>query len=144
MNQPSVFQLYVGIDIAATTFTAVWTGPGYPPSAPTTLAQTSEGFASLQTQLLQTTIAPAAVLVAVEATGSYWIRLATTLQAAGYAIAVINPKQAHNFAQSLPRRSKTDALDARLLAQFAAERHPPTWTPPPARPPCTTSTRRCW
>jgi transposase len=43
---------------------------------------------------------------------------------------VVNPAHAHAFARSLPRRAKTDARDAQLLAQFAAERQPPRWTPP--------------
>ena len=50
---------------------------------------------------------------------------------AGFAVAVVNPAHIHNYARSLPRRSKTDALDAQLLAQFAAERQPARWTPPP-------------
>jgi transposase len=45
---------------------------------------------------------------------------------------VVNPAKVHNYAKSLPRRSKTDHLDAQLLALFAAERRPETWTPPPA------------
>ena len=65
-----------------------------------------------------------------EATGSYWITLAVTLHQAGYALSVVNPAQIHAFARSLPRRAKTDALDAELLARFAAERIPPRWSPP--------------
>jgi transposase len=49
---------------------------------------------------------------------------------AGYAVSLLNPAHVHAFARSLPRRAKTDALDAQLLAQFAAERQPPRWTPP--------------
>jgi transposase len=69
-------------------------------------------------------------LVVIEATGSYWVALAVSLHEAGFVVAVINPAQAHNYARSLPRRSKTDALDARVLAQFAAERQPARWSPP--------------
>jgi transposase len=75
-------------------------------------------------------VPPAATLVVLEATGSYWISLAVTLHQAGYAVSVVNPAHAHAFAHSLPRRAKTDALDAQLLAQFASERQPPRWTPP--------------
>lgn len=50
---------------------------------------------------------------------------------AGFAVSVINPAQAHAFATSLPRRAKTDALDAQLLTQLAAERQPARWSPPP-------------
>jgi transposase len=69
-----------------------------------------------------------------EATGSYWVALAVRLHDAGYAVAVINPRVSHNYAKTLPRRSKTDALDAQLLRQFAIERQRELvrWSPPPA------------
>jgi transposase len=69
--------------------------------------------------------------VVIEATGSYWVALTVSLHDAGFAVAVVNPAHAHNYALSLARRAKTDALDARVLAQFAAERQPLRWTPPP-------------
>ena len=53
------------------------------------------------------------------------------MHAAGFVVSVVNPAQVHAWAKSLPRRSKTDALDAQLLAQFASERRPTDWTPPP-------------
>src|SRR4051812_29801242 len=34
------------------------------------------------------------------------------------------------ISRSLPRRGKTDALDAQLLVRFAAERQPAAWSPP--------------
>jgi transposase len=54
-----------------------------------------------------------------------------SLHEAGFAVAVVNPAHVHNYARCLPRRAKTDALDAQLLAQFAAERQPARWSPPP-------------
>jgi transposase len=66
-----------------------------------------------------------------EATGSYWVALAVYLHAAAYQVVVVNPAHIHNYAKSLPRRSKTDALDARVLWQFATERVMQPWTPPP-------------
>jgi transposase len=69
-------------------------------------------------------------LIVVEATGSYWVALAVTLHEAHYLVSVVNPAHAHHYAQSLPRRAKTDLLDAPVLAQFACERKPAPWTPP--------------
>src|SRR5919112_2013242 len=63
---------------------------------------------------------------------NYWVALAVTLHAAGYIVSIVNPAKVHHYAQSLSRRSKTDPLDAQLLAQFAVERRPAVWTPPPA------------
>ena len=67
-----------------------------------------------------------------EATGNYWVALAVTLHEAGYRVAVVNPRQAHHCAKAQLRRAKTDALDARDLAQLAAALQPAPWTPPPA------------
>ena len=124
------FELFVGVDIAAASFAASWTLGGPVRERAHTFAQTLEGFSAFQTALLATGIAPAQTLIVLEATSSYWITLAVTLHQAGYAVSVVNPAHAHAFARSLPRRAKTDALDAQLLAQFAAERQPPRWTPP--------------
>jgi len=43
-----------------------------------------------------------------EATGSSWVALATTLAQRGFAVAVINPDQAHHVAKALLQRAKTD------------------------------------
>jgi transposase len=59
-------------------------------------------------------------LVVMEATGGYEAALACALQAAGLSVAVINPKQARDFAKSMGRLAKTDAIDARMLAELAA------------------------
>lgn len=127
---PPTYHLFVGIDIAATSFAATWTTGGHIPERARTFAQTPDGFVALQHWLATTGVSPAATLVLVEATGSYWVSLAVTLHQAGYAVSVVNPAHAHAFARSLPRRAKTDALDAQLLARFAAERQPAPWTPP--------------
>lgn len=59
-------------------------------------------------------------LVVMEATGGYEAALACALQAAGLPVAVVNPRQARDFAKSMGRLAKTDAIDARMLAQFAS------------------------
>jgi len=92
-------------------------------------AQTPDGFAAFQAALGSTAVQPAKTLIVLEATGSYWISPAVALHQTGYALSVVNPAPVHAFARSLPRRAKTDALDAQLLTQFAAERVPPRWTP---------------
>jgi len=124
--------LFVGIDIAAKTLAASWLRPGEAVSRPITLAQSPQGFATLHERLGQTGCVPAEVHVVMEATGSYWIALATTLVHSGYRVSVINPAQAHHFAKALLKRAKTDAIDAQTLAQLAALLQPALWTPPPA------------
>jgi transposase len=128
---PVAYQLFVGVDIAATTFAASWTSGSLPRDRAATYAQTPDGFTAFQDCLRSLGVPEAETLVVIEAIGSYWVALAVSLHEAGYTVAVVNPAQVHNYALSLPRRAKTDALDAQLLAQFAAERQPPRWTPPP-------------
>ena len=57
-------------------------------------------------------------LVVMEATGGYEAALACALQAAGLPVAVVNPRQARNFAKALGRLAKTDRIDAEGLAAF--------------------------
>jgi transposase len=59
-------------------------------------------------------------LVVMEATGGYEAAVACALQAAGLSVAVVNPRQARDFAKSMGQLAKTDAVDARLLAEFAS------------------------
>ena len=128
----ATYQLYVGVDVAAETFVAAWLAPGGKPTTPFSGEQSPAGFAALQRRLQATAVPPAAALVVLEATGSYWVALAVALHEAGYRVAVVNPRQAHHFAKAQLRRAKTDALDARDLAQLAASLRPTPWTPPPA------------
>ena len=59
----SAYQLYVGIDIAATTFTAAWMRCDGRPGAATTFPQSPTGFATLPGQLQATGVAPSATLM---------------------------------------------------------------------------------
>lgn len=130
-SPPPIVRLHVGIDIAAVSFGGVWTSDGRTYTRAQTFAQSPDGFAAIQQHLAATGVPPAQTRLVLEATSSYWVALAVALHTAGYQVCVINPAQGRNFARSLPRRSKTDALDAQVLAQFALERQPPLWTPPP-------------
>jgi transposase len=61
----------------------------------------------------------------------YWLALATDLAQAAFAVSVINPKQARDFAKALLKRSKTDAIDAQRRAELGAMLRSARWTPPP-------------
>lgn len=58
-------------------------------------------------------------LIVMEATGGLEIRLASELVGAGLPLAVINPRQARDFAKATGRLAKTDRVDAAMLAAFA-------------------------
>lgn len=68
-------------------------------------------------------VALAPTLVVLEATGGYEFEAACTLQAAGLSVAVVNPRQARDFARAMGVLAKTDSLDARMLAEFARVLH---------------------
>lgn len=58
-------------------------------------------------------------LVVMEATGGYEFDLACALQASGLAVAVINPRQARDFAKAMGYLAKTDRIDATVLCELA-------------------------
>lgn len=63
-------------------------------------------------------------LVVLEATGGYESRAAGVLAAAGLPVAVVNPRQVRHYARSVGQLAKTDRIDARILARFAATVRP--------------------
>jgi len=63
-------------------------------------------------------------LIVMEATGGYEALLAASLQARGFAVAVVNPRRARAFAIATGRLAKTDKLDARDLAWYGAVLEP--------------------
>ena len=60
-----------------------------------------------------------------EATGGYELAVNAALDAAGVPVVVVNPRQTYHFARAHGILTKTDRLDARTLARFAAEVRPP-------------------
>jgi transposase len=125
------YTLFVGVDIAATTAAVSIQRSGAHASRSFTIDQTPEGYTKLGHQLQATGHAPSRILVVMEATGSYWISLATHLVHEGFVVSVMNPAQAHYFAKALLKRAKTDAIDAQTLAQLAMVLQPEPWKPPP-------------
>jgi transposase len=65
-----------------------------------------------------------------EATGTYGDALAAYLHERGHTVSRVNPAAVKAYAQSHLSRTKTDRVDAALIAGFCAERRPPAWAPP--------------
>ncbi len=59
-------------------------------------------------------------LVVLEATGRYERLAATSIAATEIPVAVVNPRQARDFAKAIGRLAKTDKIDAFVLARFAS------------------------
>lgn len=66
-----------------------------------------------------------------EATGTFGDAIAVALYDAGHTVSVLNPSVMAAYAVSQLRRTKTDPVDAELIAQYAEAHRPPAWTPPP-------------
>src|SRR5690348_809836 len=63
-------------------------------------------------------------LVVVEATGGYERGVVAALGGAGLPVVLVNPRQVRDFAKATGQLAKTDALDAQVLATFAARVQP--------------------
>ena len=62
--------------------------------------------------------------IVLEATGGLERPLLQALHAVGLPVVVVNPRQVRDFAKALGHLAKTDRLDARVLAHFAAAVQP--------------------
>ncbi len=69
-------------------------------------------------------------LFAMEATGVYFEKLAYFLSSEKKKVAVLLPNKVVHFAKTLNVKSKNDAIDAKVIAQFAVERKLDAWSPP--------------
>jgi transposase len=70
------------------------------------------------------------VRACLEATGTYGEPLALFLVEAGHTVSLINPAAVKAFAASRLSRTKTDRVDAELIARFCQAQGPPAWIPP--------------
>jgi transposase len=108
---------YLGIDVSKASLEWATT---LAPSTTSTVTNDEPGWAELVAQCHD--LRPA--LIVLEATGGYEIGIATALTVAGWPVAVVNPRQVRDFAKAAGLLAKTDALDARVLALFAARMQP--------------------
>jgi transposase len=108
MSQPLVF---VGIDVSKDHLDVAFR----PTGEAVRFTNDERGIAALLARLKD---APPELIV-LESTGGYEQPVAVAVTEAGWAARIIDPTRARAFAKSLGQHSKTDAIDARVLAQFA-------------------------
>lgn len=115
MIQPNIAlettPLFIGIDVSKATLDI----DAYPQSHQKQLSNDDTG----RKQLLKMLTALQPKLIVMEATGGLESPAATALALAGLNVAVINPRQARDFAKALGVLAKTDQVDAKMLARFA-------------------------
>ena len=93
-----------------------------------TFANTAAGLKQLLTFLKK--LQPQ--LVCLEATGGYERMVVDMLQQHHFQVAVVNPRPVRDFARARNQLAKTDAIDARIIAQFALLMQPRVTPPLPS------------
>ena len=93
-----------------------------------TCRKSAEGFETLILWLEKQGIQK--VHACLEATGNYGEDLAIYLHEACHIVSIVNPARIKGFAQSELLRTKTDKIDAALIARFCLAMKPDPWTPP--------------
>lgn len=104
-------QQICGVDVSSTSLEACIGRDGVPCSFP----NSPEGIASLAAFCHERQV----TLVAMEATGGYERQACALLSSSGLAVCVLNPRWVRQFASSVGRLEKTDAIDAGMIAWFA-------------------------
>jgi transposase len=114
MSDVSVF---FGIDVSKDSFDVAQFPSG---PAPRSFPQSDVGFADFSATLPD----PKQCLITLEATGGYESDLVAALAAAGFVVAVVNPRCVRDFAKGIGVLAKTDRIDAAVIARFAHDVKP--------------------
>ena len=114
--------VYMGIDVSKARLDYAY----YEDKQRYQVARDAEGIA----QLVRDCQTRQVVLVVVEATGGMEMPVVAALLAVGVPTAVVNPRQARDFAKSTGQLAKTDKIDAQLLARFGFAVRPRTYQMP--------------
>jgi len=118
---------FLGIDVAKKTFdVALKIGETYSQNS---FENNATGFKKLKKWLAK--LAPAnQIHGCLEATGIHHLALAIELNAYLKTVSVVNPRCPKSFADAQLRRSKSDSVDARIIADFCEALKPADWVAP--------------
>jgi len=94
---------------------------------PKKFTNNTQGFESLHNWLKQQNVVE--LHACMEATSIYGEALAEFLYGEGFQVSIVNPARIKGFAKSELLRTKTDSVDAALIARFCAAMKPSLWTP---------------
>jgi transposase len=109
MNE-TIVENFIGIDVSKSTLDICIE----PVGQTLHVAYDEEGIGDIVSRLKETS----PTLIVIEATGGLEVRIATELASKGLPVAVINPRQARDFAKATGQLAKTDKVDAAMLAAF--------------------------
>ena len=116
-GRESAMEVFVGIDVAKRFFDLYDLGEGH--------GERFEYSAAGVNACLKYLVHHAPALIVMESTGGYETNLAVALSEAGWPVAVVNPRRIRDFARATGRLAKTDQIDARMIAAYAATLQPP-------------------
>lgn len=94
------------------------------------VANEKDGFKALSRWLKKSANPGDFPIIVMEATGVYHEGIATYLHDLGYQVSILQSGRVKKYAQSLDQRSKTDALDSKMLSMLGCERNLVPWSPP--------------
>jgi transposase len=109
-------KVYIGIDISQDTLDMV----AYPTGQIWQYKNSKGGITKTVTKLKGLNVK----LIVMEATGGLEKPLSEALYQAGLSVAVVNPRRIRDFGRSMGILAKTDRLDAKVMAYFAAKIEP--------------------
>jgi transposase len=109
-------ECFVGIDVSKATLDIA----SLPDAETWTVTNDDAGLAELLPRL----VALRPTLIVLEATGGFESAAVAALAKLGLPVVVVNPRQVRDFAKSMGRLAKTDALDALTLALFGERVRP--------------------
>ena len=127
----------VGIDVSKASLDVALFGNGEEATAFRKVSNSKEGFEALLSWIEKQTgrslgESPEQIHVCLEASGGYQRPVARFLYEHGLTVSIVNPQRTSAYADSRLNRSKTDKVDARLLARFCRREEPTPWEPMPS------------
>lgn len=108
----------VGIDIAKRNHTVkIITSEGESVCKAFSICNNCTGYNQLLERFRKLTICKSEFIIAMESTSHYWLPFYTRLRKDGYTVVVLNPIQTYAMRDMLIRDTKTDHIDALLIAE---------------------------
>ena len=104
-------RIFVGIDVSKDTLAVAWGGVSR------SYGNDDSGHEALARDLKDS--GGVVDLVVVEPSGGYEALCVCNMQAAGFTVALVNAKQARDFAKGMGFAAKTDRVDSLMLERFA-------------------------
>lgn len=120
--------VFLGLDVAKLNFEACLLLPDGK-TLKSKFENTPVGFSKLLVWLAG--LERTEIFACLEPTGVYSRRLANFVWQSGIRVSQVNSYAVQCYGRSKNFRSKTDRIDAYLLADYCRTQNPPTWDPPP-------------